>query len=556
MSTTDPESGTREHPDTDERPAAGDPPAGTGGATAADGRPPGRTWALRGLGLVLGALTWLLLGLSETLPPDARTVAAVGVLMATWWVTEAIPLSATALIPIVAFPAFGVVAVAEVTADYGDDIVFLFLGGFLIAIAMQKWHLHRRIALLTLRTVGTSPTRIVLGMMIATAFLSMWVSNTATTLMMLPIALSVLALVVERVGTANDDVRPGAPLSETVRDPRVRTFGVGLVLSIAWSASIGGLGTLLGSPPNAIVAGYIRDQMDSELSFLGWMQLGVPIVVVFVLLAWLIITRVLFRTDLSEIPGGREMIQRELDDMGPTSPAEKRVLAVFAGAAFLWVVPGILSEFPAVEAVLPWLGDLDDTAIAIAAGLALFLIPSATTPPDEPEPADGSRKYRMTLVWDDAQKGLPWGVLLLFGGGLALAGAVSESGLDEFIGASVAGLGVLPILLLVAAVVAIVLLLTELTSNTATAATFIPVLGGVALGIGADATTLLIPAALAATCAFMLPVGTPPNAIVFGSGVVTIGQMVRGGVVLNVVGVVLITLFAWLIGGWALGLQF
>jgi sodium-dependent dicarboxylate transporter 2/3/5 len=530
------------------------PPA-PGAATAADGRTPRATWSLRLLGVALALLTWLLLGAAQELPPEARMVAAIGVLMATWWVTEAIPLSATALLPVVLFPAFGVVSVADTTARYGDPIVFLFLGGFLIAIAMQKWHLHRRIALLTLRAVGTTPTRIVLGMMVATAFLSMWVSNTATTLMMLPIALSVLALVAERAGGGGDEVRHGAPLSETIRDPAVRSFGIGLILSVAWASSIGGLGTLLGSPPNAIVAGYVQDELDRDISFVGWMQLGVPIVVVFVTVAWLLITRVLFRTTLTEIPGGREMIDDQLREMGPASTAEKRVLAVFASAAFLWIVPGLLTEFDAVDAALPWLGGLNDTAIAIAAGVALFFLPSATTPPDEA--ATGRRGgYRMLLAWPDAQAGLPWGVLLLFGGGLALAGAVASSGLDEFIGTSVAGLGVLPVLLLVAAVVTIVLFLTEVTSNTATAATFIPVLGGVAIGIGADSMTLLIPAALAATCAFMLPVGTPPNAIVFGSGVVTIGQMARGGLLLNVVGVVLITGFAFLLGGWALGLQF
>ncbi|MFP5021263.1 SLC13 family permease [Pseudonocardia phyllosphaerae] len=541
------------------RAGPGGPPAGSGGNTSADGRSPRTTWALRALGLGLAGLTWLLLGAADTLAPEARMVAAVGVLMAAWWVTEAIPLSATALLPIVAFPLFGVVGVGDTTANYGDPIVFLFMGGFLIAIAMQKWQLHRRIALLTLLTVGTTPTRIVLGIMIATGFLSMWVSNTATTLMMLPIALSVLALVAERAGGAGDAVRRGAPISETVRDPAVRTFGVGLVLSVAWASSIGGLGTLLGSPPNAIVAAYVSDELGREIGFLGWMQLGVPIAVVFIGVAWFLITRFLFRTTLTEIPGGREMITGQLAEMGPVSPAEKRVLAVFAGAAFLWIVPGILSEFAAVEAVLPWIGDLNDTAIAIAAGVALFLIPAGSVPPGEArsgEAPNTGRPFRMLLVWEDAQKGLPWGVLVLFGGGLALAGAVASSGLDEFIGASVAGLGVLPILLLVAAVVTIVLFLTEVTSNTATAATFIPVLGGVALGIGADSMTLLIPAALAATCAFMLPVGTPPNAIVFGSGVVTIGQMARGGMALNVVGVIVITLFAWLLGGWALGLQF
>ena len=513
-------------------------------------RPPRTVWGFRGLGVLLAVLTWVALGTAEGLEPPARVVAAIGVLMATWWMTEALPLPTTALIPIVAFPLFGVVTVSEATAPYANEIVFLFMGGFLIAIAMQKWSLHRRIALLTLRAVGTHPRRIVLGMMMSTAFLSMWVSNTATTLMMLPIALSVLSLVVERTGGRSaavqqdgEAVQEGTTINEAVDDRSVRIFGVGLVLSIAWAASIGGLGTLLGSPPNAIVAGYVSDELGESIGFLQWMQLGVPLVVTFIAIAWVLITRVLFRSDLDEIPGGKEMIGEQLAAMGPVSRGETLVLAVFASAAFRWIVPGLLSEIPAVGDALPWLGGLNDTAIAIGAGIVLFLLPA--------EPGG-----RMVLVWDDAQKGLPWGVLLLFGGGLSLASAVAASGLDAWIGAQVEPLGALPVILLVAAIVTLVLLLTEVTSNTATAATFIPVLGGVALGIGADSMTLLIPAALAATCAFMLPVGTPPNAIVFGSGTVTIGQMARGGALLNVTGVVLITLFAFLLGGWALGLQF
>ena len=515
-----------------------------------DQRSPRTVWTFRGLGVVLAVLTWLALGAAQDLEPDGRVVAAVGVLMATWWMTEALPLSTTALLPIVAFPLFGVLTVPEATAPYANEIVFLFLGGFLIAIAMQKWELHRRIALLTLRAVGTHPRRIILGMMISTAFLSMWVSNTATTLMMLPIALSVLSLVVERTGSrsataheSGDAVQRGTTIEDSIDDASVRTFGVGLVLSIAWAASIGGLGTLLGSPPNAIVAGYVSDELGESIGFLQWMQLGVPLVVVFIAIAWVLITRVLFRSDLEEVPGGKEMIGEQLAAMGPVSRGEKLVLAVFASAAFLWIVPGLLSEIPAVGDALPWLGGLNDTAIAITAGIVLFALP-------------GDRNGRMLLEWDDAQKGLPWGVLLLFGGGLSLAAAVAASGLDAWIGTQVEPLGALPVVLLVAAVVAIVLLLTEVTSNTATAATFIPVLGGVAIGIGADSMTLLIPAALAATCAFMLPVGTPPNAIVFGSGTVTIGQMARGGAVLNVVGILLITALSYLLGGWALGLEF
>lgn len=513
-------------------------------------RPAGRTWAFRLGGLGLAILVYLLLGGAD-LSPDARFVAAIAVLMAVWWMTEAIPLAATSLLPIVLIPPLTGLGVADATAPYANPIVFLFLGGFLIAIAMQKWNLHRRIALLTLRRVGTHPRRIILGMMISTAFLSMWVSNTATTLMMLPIAISVLALVVEnsqRGADADTDrhdvgegMAQGRAVSDLVSDPDVRTFGVALVLSIAWAASIGGLGTLLGSPPNAIVAGYVSDELGQEIDFVSWMALGLPIVVVFIGVAWVLITRVLFRFKLQEIPGGRELIDAEIDELGPMSQGEKVVLAVFCSAAFLWIVPGLLSNSAAISDALPWIGSLNDTAIAIGAGLVLFLIP-------------GDKDGRMALEWDDAEEGLPWGVLLLFGGGLSLAAAVAGTGLDEWFGQQVTALGALPIVLLLAAVVLLVLFLTEVTSNTATAATFIPVLGGVAVGIGVDPMTLLIPAALAATCAFMLPVGTPPNAIVFGTGAVKIQEMARGGIVLNIVGVILITLFTVLIGPFALGL--
>ncbi|MGB3829960.1 MAG: DASS family sodium-coupled anion symporter [Ornithinimicrobium sp.] len=505
-----------------------------------------RTWMFRGLGLVVALIVYFLLAGSD-LSADGRVVAAIGSLMAIWWMTEAVPLSVTSLLPIVLFPTLTAIEVGEATAPYANDIVFLFLGGFLIAIAMQKWNLHRRIALLTLRRVGTHPRQIILGMMISTAFLSMWVSNTATTLMMLPIAMSVLALVVEGSsrtsgeGTAHEELTSGRAVSEVIEDSDVRLFGVALVLSIAWSASIGGLGTLLGSPPNAIVAGYVSEELDKEIGFVQWMMLGFPLVIVFLALAWFLITRVMFRFQLEEIPGGREMIDEEIAGLGSMSQAEKTVLAVFAGAAFLWIVPGLLAGIGSLGEQFPWLDALDDTTVAIGAGVLLFILP-------------GDREGRMVLDWDDAENGLPWGVLLLFGGGLSLASAVAATGLDEWFGQQVSGLGALPIVLLLAAVVTIVLLLTEVTSNTATAATFIPVLGGVAIGIGVDPVTLLIPAALAATCAFMLPVGTPPNAIVFGTGAVKISEMARGGAILNVTGVLLITLFAVVVGPFALDL--
>ncbi len=515
---------------------------GLGGAEEGQHASGKLTWGLRVLGLALAALVWTLLGGAEDLSADARAVAAVATLMAVWWMTEAVPLPATSLLPIVLLPALTDASVGDATEPYASSLVFLFLGGFLIAIAMEKWDLHRRIALLVLDRVGVSPKRIILGMMIATGFLSMWVSNTATTLMMLPIGLSVLALVVERSSSTqtgsevHENLKEGT-ISDAVDDPNVKMFGICLVLAIAWSASMGGLGTLLGSPPNAIVAGYAADELDREIGFLEWMLLGVPLAAIFIAIGWALMVNVLYRFKLDAIPGGREMIRDQIADLGSMSQAEKMVAAVFVGAAFLWIVPGLLSNIPGLGV----LDSLNDTAIAIFAGLMLFLLPARG-------------RGEMVLTWKDAERGLPWGVLLLFGGGLSLASSVASSGLDDWFGEQVSGLGGLPTILLIGSVVTIVLFLTEITSNTATAATFIPVLGGVAVGIDAEPLMLLIPAAFAATCAFMLPVGTPPNAIVFGTGTVTIGQMIRGGVVLNVLGVLLITGIFYYLGGLILGI--
>jgi len=517
------------------------------GGSCSGGRPPVLVWTLRLAGIAAALTVWGLLGGSEGLGLDARIVAAVATLMAVWWITEAIPLAVTSLLPIVLFPLLTDRTVSETTSPYANPVIFLFLGGFLIAIAMEKWNLHRRVALLTIARVGYRPTRIVLGLMLATGFLSMWVSNTATTLMMLPIGLSVLALVSDRFAKAKAEASAasgqGQGSADSAPDKNLGQFGVCLTLSIAWAATMGGLGTLLGSPPNAIVAGYAAEELGRTIGFLDWMIVGTPLALTFILLGWLLMTKVLYRFKLDEIPGGRQMIEGEIGKLGRLSQGEKMVLAVFGSAAFLWIVPGLLETIPGLGGRLGWLGELDDAAIAIAAGGAMFMLPGR-----------GGRE--MVLNWKDAEDGLPWGVLLLFGGGLSLAGAVAGTDLDAWLGQQVTGLGALPTVLLVAAVVAIVLFLTEITSNTATAATFIPVLGGVAVGIGADPMTLLIPAALAATCAFMMPVGTPPNAIVFSSGAVTMAQMARGGLVLNLVGILLITAFCYMLGGLAFGLRF
>ncbi|HWG94992.1 MAG TPA: DASS family sodium-coupled anion symporter [Mycobacteriales bacterium] len=500
-----------------------------------------RTWIGRIAGPVLALLVYALLSLNDDLGTAGRTTAAVGVLLAVWWMTEAIPLPATALLPIVLFPLLGVLPVDEATAPYADPNIFLFMGGFMLALAMQRWDLHKRIALLVVRAVGTKPDRLVAGFMLATAFVSMWVSNTATTVMMLPIGLSVLLLVLQRTGAVPDDAAGAA--TTMVKDRDTRNFAVALMLGIAYAASIGSLATLIGTPPNLILAGFVEQQYDIDLGFGQWMALGLPLASVFLVLAWLVLTKLVFRSGLREIPGGKELIDSEIKALGPMSRGEWTVLAVFVTTALLWVFRQPLAGWDALTGVLPFMAQLNDTSIAIAAALALFLIPV------------DARRGVPTLDWRTAQQ-LPWGVLLLFGGGLSLAAAVQASELDVFIGSQVSGLGVLPVVLLIAGVAGVVLLLTEVTSNTATAAAFLPVLGGVAVGLEVAPLLLLVPAALAATCAFMLPVATPPNAIVFGSGHVTIGSMLRAGAVLNVVGIVLITAAVYLLGGVALGIEF
>lgn len=472
-------------------------------------------------GLAAAVLVYLLLPAS--LAPEARLTAGVAVLMGVWWMTEAIPIPATALLPLVIFPVLAEPSVSDVGASYGNDIIFLFMGGFLLALAMQRWNLHRRIALLTIRAMGTNPTMLIAGFMVATAFLSMWVSNTATAVMMLPIGISVLLLVLDPAPTGEgaSDSTGATRDDESARRTVVQsTFGTALMLGIAYAASIGSLATIIGTPPNTLLVGYLETQ-GIQIGFGQWMLVGLPLAVVFLVIAWFVLTRVLFKPEIDRIPGGRALIDGELRKLGPPSSGEKRVLAAFVLAALSWVVIPLIWEDPAIS----------DAGIAMTVGVALFLAPAGA--------ALGVR----LLDWNSALQ-LPWGVLLLFGGGLALSEQFDSSGLSRWIGEQAGGLAFVPTALFVLLLVAGVLLLTELTSNTATAATFLPLVGGVAMGIGTPVLLLTAPVALAATCAFMLPVATPPNAIAYGSGYVTIGQMVRGGVWLNLVAVVLITLTA------------
>jgi len=481
------------------------------------------SWA----GFVAGPLLALLLyqwlpgAEAGGLAPAGRATAAIGAWMAVWWMTEAIPLAATALLPVVLFPLLEVLPAAQALRPYASDTVFLFMGGFMIGLAMQRWCLHTRIALRIVRLVGTAPARLVAGFMLATAALSLWISNTAAAVMLLPVGLSTLEL-----------VRRHVEMEDPVIATAVRNFGTCLMLGIAYGASIGGLGTLIGSPPNLVLANYARAELGIEITMLDWMRIGIPLVAVLLPLTWLYLTRWLFPLHLEVPSAAREEIHDELGRLGPMQRGERVVLALFTCTALGWI-------FRPQLVAITGLGGLTDTSIAMAGALALFLIP-----------VDWRRRV-FALDWETAQK-LPWGILLLFGGGLSLAAAISANGVDAWLASGFSGLSGVRTLWVLLGATALVIFLTELSSNTAVANTFIPILAAAAIGLGLDPMPVLFAAALAATCAFMLPVATPPNAIVFSSGLVSIGQMMRAGLGLNLIAIVAIALAIRVLGSWPL----
>jgi sodium-dependent dicarboxylate transporter 2/3/5 len=456
-------------------------------------------------------------------PPSGLSVegwrtAGAACLMATFWITEAIPIPATALLPLVLFPALHLGDIKSAAEPYANPLIFLFLGGFIIALAMQKWDLHRRIAIGLISRIGTRPRQIIAGFLVAAAFLSMWVSNTATALMLLPIAMSVVQLARSEGG--------GAEIP--------KPFGSALILSVAYGATTGGMGTLIGTPPNALLAGFIADLYKINIGFGQWMLLGVPVVVLALPVVYLVLTRVAFRLENAEIPGMSGLIAAERTRLGPMRRGELAVAVVFASTALCWVLqPLIAAKFPLVS----------DTTIAIAGALLLFMIPVNT------------RRGEFVMDWESA-KGIPWDVLILFGGGLSLAGCIQKHGLSAYLGHLCGGLSGLPVILTLGVICFGILLLTELTSNTATTATFLPVTAAIAVSIGQNPLLFLIPTALAANCSFMLPVGTPPNAIVFGSGLVTLPQMARAGLLLNLLFVPLLVGVLWLLGPLVFGIEF
>lgn len=472
--------------------------------------------------LVLPDMMMVLDDDTEVMSSNGRVVAAATAWIAVWWATEAIPIPATSLLPLVLLPILlDGVEVGDVAPSYGSDTIFLFMGGFMLALAMQKWNLHKRIALSIVSKVGSNTAGLVGGFMIATGFISMWVSNTATAVMMLPVGLSVIALIAQFRNGRTD-----------------ANFATALMLGIAYAASIGSVGTLIGTPPNVLMVGFLNDTYDMSIGFGQWMVVGVPLAVVFLAIAWFVLVKLCFRPQISKVEGAQELIREELTKMGPMSRAEKLVLLVFVSAAFSWIFVPILADVAFIGDALPWLADVGDAVIAMLVAVALFLIPV-------------DRDNRL-LDWDTAAK-LPWGILLLFGAGLALSAQFTDSGLSDWIGGQVSALTGVPTWVLILVVAALVLALTELTSNTATAATFLPIMGGVAIGMEVDVLVLIVPAVLAATMAFMLPVATPPNAIAFGSGYVNIGQMIKGGLWLNLIALVLILGTMYALVPWALG---
>jgi sodium-dependent dicarboxylate transporter 2/3/5 len=464
------------------------------------------------VGRVLGPAIFLLFLATDewqtAMSTEAWRVAAVGLWMAVWWATEAIPVPVTAFLPLIIFEPLGIASMSDAAAPYANPIIYLYLGGFMLALAIERWNLHRRIALAILENAGTDGRRIIGGFMLVCALLSMWMTNTSTTMMLLPIVLSV-------VGVINDNV-------PNLSNRDKQDFQIAMLLGLAYAASIGGLATLIGTPPNALLIGFMADNYDIEISFARWMLVGIPVSAVMLPIAWFGLTRFLFPVRIPHNDAVRDHLHEMRDDLGKMSAAERRVAMIFATVVFCWMFR---------QPITGWIGisGVSDAGIVMTAALLLFMLPS------------GDAEQRQLMSWHDAGR-LPWGVLVLFGGGLSLAAVVSDSGLALWLGESLSPLNAWGTAVLVLAAVALVIFLTELTSNLATAATLLPVMGAISIQAGVPPIVLTVPITIAASCAFMLPVATPPNAIVFATNLISIPQMVRAGFFLNIIGIIIVTL--------------
>lgn len=464
------------------------------------------------IGLILGPLVFSLILLffeADGLSFEAKCILASTAWMAVWWVTECVPISVTALLPIVLFPLTGGMDLSTTTAAYGHKLVFLFVGGFMIALAIEKWHLHKRLALNIIRMTGSNKSRVILGFMLATAFLSMWISNTATSIMILPVGLAIISQLKDDPNTKENENE---------------IFGKSLMIAIAYSASIGGMATLIGTPPNMVLAGVVEESYGIKLNMFDWMKFGVPLSSFLLMICWVYLTKIAFKFKNEEFSAGRDEILRQIKKLGSFSNEEIKVLIVFTLTALGWISRG------SIEKIFPL---IDDTIIAIFFAVILFIIPTSNNKSD-----------KTILVWDDTVK-LPWGILILFGGGMAIASAFGKSGLALWIADLLQNLNGIPLFLIILIIVTSINLLTEVTSNMATTAMLLPVLVTIALAIKIHPYFLLVSATLAASCAFMLPISTPPNAVVFSSGFLKIEDMFKKGIWMNMISIITITIVVY-----------
>lgn len=453
------------------------------------------------------------------LEPLAAKVLAIAALMITWWIGEALPMPVVALVPMILFPLMNVASLRETTSKYADPVIFLFMGGFMIGLAIEKWNLHKRIALSIVKITGTSGDRIVLGFILATGLISMWLSNTATTMMMYPIAASVIYVVKENHrGQGN-----------------VSHFALAIMLAIAYASNFGGIATIIGTPPNVAFVGFIREKYNYTVPFIDWMLICTPLAILLLAALYVVMVKWLYPNRIVSSEATRDVIRQELKQMGPLTTAEKRVLAIFSATALLWIVREPLGNIPWFEAI-GW-SRIDDTMIAIAGAIALFMCPAGKN-------NGTSGKY--ILEWNDTSK-MAWGILLLFGGGISLAFSLEKAGLIQLLGQWIAGMSGTGGLLLIFTIVFVSLFISEVMSNIAQVIVFAPVIGGIADAMHINPLILGLPMTLGASCASMMPMGTPPNAIVFASGHIQLKQMIRVGFVMNLVAIVLITLFCWLL---------
>ncbi len=466
------------------------------------------------LGLFLGPLLFLVVNNLpfELVSEDGDTVIAVALWMIIWWISEAVSISVTALLPLFLFPLLKVMPIEDVGANYGSPIVFLFFGGFVLALALEKVNLHKRIALNIIKLTGTTPNKVILGFMIATASLSMWISNTATAVVMLPIAMSVIGLLV------NDE--DGFTKSD-------QNFSLSVMLGIAFAANAGGIATVIGTPPNSVMIGLLENQYNIEISFLKWMVIGLPFSIVLVAISYLVLVKLMYPSRQLKFTASKEVIHDELQKLGPMSGKEKMVMAIFGVTVFLWIFRTVINDiFPGLK--------LNDTMISMMAAVAMFAVPY------------NLKKGDFLIEWKDTQK-LAWGILILFGGGLALAEAMQVSGIVDLVANAIAS-SEISILLTASLLIVLMLFMTELMSNVALVAVLAPVVAGIALGLGLPIVYLLIPVTMASSCAFMLPMATPPNAIVFASGYIKVHEMARVGIILNLIAsAILILMFQFVI---------